>query len=139
MKESEFKVTRAEIVTRGLRCCCPNCGNRGLLASWFRLNSACQSCGMDLARSAGLSFGTTSIGYVAAIIVVIIPLCFLVGFKVLSVKAGVLLGIFGSFGFIILLYPAMLCWLVMAYHAAMPSELPANAGQGGTADRSLGS
>ena len=126
MSAPELKVPRGDIIARGLLCRCPNCGKRGLLASWFRLGKACRSCGMDLARSAGIYSGTTSIGYVAAIIFVIIPICFLVGFKVLSVTAGVLLGIFGSFGFIVLIYPVMLCWMVMAYHVAMPGELPAN-------------
>jgi hypothetical protein len=83
---------------------------------------------MDLARSPGLYSGTTSIGYVAAIIFVIIPVAFLVVLKVLSVTAGVLLGIFGSLGFIVLIYPVMLCWMVMAYHVAMPGELPGNGG-----------
>jgi hypothetical protein len=89
---------------------------------------------MDLARSAGIYSGTTSIGYVAAILFVIIPVCFLVSFKVLSVTAGVLLGVFGSFGFIVLIYPLMLCWMVMAYHVAMPGELPANGGGAGRED-----
>jgi hypothetical protein len=86
---------------------------------------------MDLARSAGLYSGTTSIGYVAAILFVIIPIIFLVALKVLSVKAGVLLGIFGTFGFIVLIYPVMLCWMVMAYHVALPGELPVNGGREG--------
>ena len=71
---------------------------------------------------------------IAAIIFVIIPICFLVSAKVLSVTAGVLLGIFGSFGFIVLIYPVMLCWMVMAYHVAMPGELPANGGRAGRED-----
>ncbi len=121
------KVTRADIMMRGALCCCPNCGQRGLLASWFRLNKACVSCGMDLAKSAGFYSGTTSIGYVAAIICVIIPVCLLVVFKVLSVGTGIILGIFGSFGFIVLIYPVMLCWMVMVYHLALPDDLPANA------------
>ncbi len=95
MDEPELKVTRGDIIARGLLGHCPNCGRRGLLASWFRLGKACRSCGMDLARSAGLYSGTTSIGYVAAILFVIIPICFLVSFKVLSVKAGLLRGISG--------------------------------------------
>jgi uncharacterized protein (DUF983 family) len=131
MDKSALKVTRGDIVARGLLCHCPNCGKRGLLASWFRLNKACLSCGMDLARSAGIYSGTTSIGYVASIVFVIVPVCFLVAFKVLSVTAGVLLGIFGSFGFIVLVYPVMLCWMVMAYHVALPTELPANGGREG--------
>jgi hypothetical protein len=36
------------------------------------------------------------------------------------------LGILGSLGFIVLIYPVMLCWMVMAYHVALPEELPAN-------------
>jgi uncharacterized protein (DUF983 family) len=130
MAETELQIDRGDIIARGLLCRCPNCGRRGLLASWFRLNKACAACGMDLARSPGLYSGTTSIGYVAAIIFVIIPVCFLVGYKVLSVPVGVLLGIFGSFGFIVLIYPVMLCWMVMAYHVALPAELPVNGGRG---------
>ena len=132
MSEPVLKVTRGDIMMRGLLCRCPNCGRPGLLKSWFRLNDACaQGCGLDLAKSAGVYSGTTSIGYVAAIIFVIVPICFLVAAKVLSVTAGVLLGIFGSFGFIVLIYPVMLCWMVMAYHVAMPGELPANGGREG--------
>ncbi len=127
MSEPKLKITRGDIMMRGVICRCPNCGRPGLLKSWFRLNDACaQNCGLDLAKSAGVYSGTTSIGYVASIIFVIIPVCFLVTFKVLSVTAGVLLGIFGSFGFIVLIYPVMLCWMVMAYHLALPEELPAN-------------
>ncbi len=131
MDEPELKVTRGDIIARGLLCHCPNCGKRGLLASWFRLGKACRSCGMDLARSAGLYSGTTSIGYVAAILFVIIPICFLVSFKVLSVKAGVLLGIFWTFGFIVLIYPVMLCWMDIADHGLWPGELPVNGGREG--------
>ena len=46
--------TVGDIIARGLLCRCPNCGKRGLLASWFRLGKACRSCGMELARSAGI-------------------------------------------------------------------------------------
>jgi uncharacterized protein (DUF983 family) len=127
MAEPALKITRGDIIARGILCYCPNCGQRGLLKSWFRLNDGCaQGCGLDLAKSAGVYSGTTSIGYVASIIFVIIPICFLVAFKVLSVTAGVLLSILGSLGFIVLIYPVMLCWMVMAYHVALPEELPAN-------------
>jgi len=127
MAEPALKITRGDIIARGILCYCPNCGQRGLLKSWFRLNDACaQGCGLDLAKSAGVYSGTTSIGYVAAIIFVIIPTCFLVVFKLLTVGQGVALGILGSLGFIVLIYPVMLCWMVMAYHLALPEELPAN-------------
>jgi len=126
--EPALVVSRAQVIARGVRCHCPNCGKRGLLASWFHLNKACAGCGMDLAKSQGFYSGTTSIGYVAAILFVLIPDFVLVSAKVIGVTAGILLGMAGSFAFIILIYPAMLCWMVMAYHVALPGELPANGG-----------
>ena len=119
-------VTRQQIALRGLACRCPNCGGRGLLASWFRLRPACAACGMDLSRSDGYYTGTTSIGYVASILVVLLPVGILVVRKALPVWAGVAAGIVGSLAFVLLLYPAMLCWMVAAYHVALPGELPAN-------------
>ena len=134
MSEPELTVSRAEVIRRGVLCRCPNCGGRGLLASWFRLNKACAACGMDLAKAHGFYSGTTSIGYVAAILFILIPDFLLVSAKAIGVTAGILLGMFGSFGFIVLIYPAMLCWMVMAYHVAMPGELPANGGRAGRED-----
>lgn len=119
-------VPRRDILLRGLACRCPNCGVRGLLASWFRLRQACSGCGMDLSKSDGYYTGTTSIGYVASILVVLIPVGVLVVRKVLPVWAGVAAGILGSLAFVVLIYPAMLCWMVAAYHVALPGELPAN-------------
>lgn len=119
-------VSRQRILLRGLACRCPNCGARGLLASWFRLRPACSGCGMDLSKSDGYYTGTTSIGYVASLLVVLLPVGVLVVRKVLPVRAGVALGILGSLAFVLLIYPAMLCWMVAAYHVALPEELPAN-------------
>ena len=136
--EPELTVSRAQVIRRGVLCHCPNCGKRGLLASWFRLNKACAACGMDLAKSHGFYSGTTSIGYVAAILFVLIPDFLLVSAKAIGVTAGILLGMFGSFGFIVLIYPAMLCWMVMAYHVALPGDLPVNGG-GGQGDDQAGS
>ena len=119
-------ITRSQVIARGLLCGCPNCGQRGLLKSWFRLQPACTGCGMDLSKSDGFYTGTTSIGYVASILVVLIPVLVLVAKKVLTVGLGVALGILGSFAFVVLIYPVMLCWMVMAYHVALPQELPGN-------------
>lgn len=126
MEDPELKINRGEIILRGLVCRCPNCGEYGLLQSWFHLRKACSSCQMDLTRSAGFYSGTTSIGYVVSIIFVILPVVFLVINQTLSVRAGILISIFGSMSFIILIYPLMLCWMVMVYHVALPGELPAN-------------
>lgn len=119
-------ITRSQVIARGLLCGCPNCGERGLLKSWFRLRPACAGCGMDLSKSDGFYTGTTSIGYVASILCVILPVA-LVGHRHgLSVGLIVALCMLGSLAFVVLLYPVMLCWMVMAYHVALPEELPGN-------------
>lgn len=123
-----MSVTRLDVFRRGVVGCCPNCGHRTLLQSWFRLHSACQTCAMPLAKSSGFYSGTTSIGYVASLLFIITPLCFLVISKVVSVAQAILLGMGGTFLFMLGLYPLMLCWMVMAYYVALPEELPANQG-----------
>lgn len=77
-------------------------------------------------EDAGFYFGTTSIGYVLAIVVIIIPICVLVVKEVLAVWTGVILGLFGSVLLTTLLYPLMLSWVIMSYYTLFPHELPAN-------------
>ena len=75
----------------------------------------------------GFYFGTTSIGYVIAIIFVIIPVCVLVVQEKLGMWSGVSVGIIGSILLCTFLYPFMLCWVIMVYFLVCPQELPENA------------
>ncbi|MGJ8639581.1 MAG: DUF983 domain-containing protein [Opitutaceae bacterium] len=122
-----MKIERAEIITRSLTGRCPNCGEFGMFKHWFRLNKRCTSCDMQLEKDeSGFYFGTTSIGYVLAIIVVIIPVCVLVVMDILEMWTGIAIGILGSVLLCVLLYPFMLCWVIMSYFAVCPQELPEN-------------
>ena len=38
------------LFTRALRLRCPNCGARGLFASWFRMLPSCPACGIETER-----------------------------------------------------------------------------------------
>lgn len=38
------------MVGRALMLRCPNCGSRGLLASWFKMNHRCPTCGLRVER-----------------------------------------------------------------------------------------
>ena len=78
-------------------------------------------------EDSGFYFGTTSIGYVLAIIVVIIPICILVVQDIIAMWTGVIIGIIGSVLLTTLLYPLMLSWVIMSYYTMFPHELPANA------------
>ncbi len=122
-----MKVERGEIFSRVLTGCCPNCGQFGMFKNWFRLYKRCPNCGMELEKEeSGFYFGTTSIGYVLSIILVIIPVCILVVMDILSMWLGVGIGIAGSIMLCTLLYPLMLCWVIMLYYVVQADELPIN-------------
>lgn len=122
-----MQVERGEIISRSLTGRCPNCGAFGMFKHWFRLNKHCTGCEMPLEKEdSGFYFGTTSIGYVLAIIVVIIPICVLVVKEVVGMWTGVIIGIVGSVLLTTLLYPMMLSWVIMCYYTLFPQELPAN-------------
>lgn len=82
---------------------------------------------MELEKEeSGFYFGTTSIGYVLAVILVIIPVCILVVKNVIGMWTGVGIGIVASIVLCTLLYPLMLCWVIMLYHVVQAEELPGN-------------
>ena len=125
-----MKVERGEIFSRTLTGRCPNCGQFGIFKNWFRLHKRCPNCGMELEKEeSGFYFGTTSIGYVLSIILVIIPVCILVVKDMLSMWVGVGIGIAGSIILCTLLYPLMLSWVIMLYFVVQADELPINASE----------
>ena len=125
-----MKIERGEIFSRALTGRCPNCGQFGMFKNWFRLHKRCLNCGMELEKEeSGFYFGTTSIGYVLSIILVIIPICILVVMDMLSMWVGVGIGIAGSIMLCTLLYPLMLCWAIMLYYVVQADELPINASE----------
>ena len=77
-------------------------------------------------EDSGFYFGTTSIGYVLAIVVVIIPICVLVVKEIVGMWTGVIIGIAGSVLLTTLLYPLLLSWVIMTYYTLFPNELSAN-------------
>ncbi len=122
-----MNVERGAIISRSLTGHCPNCGAFGMFKHWFRLNKNCTGCEMPLEKEdAGFYFSTTSIGYVLAIIVIIIPICVLVVKGVLAMWTAIIIGCVGSVALTTLLYPLMLSWVIMSYYTLFPHELPAN-------------
>lgn len=80
-----------------------------------------------MGKESGFYLGTTSIGYVLAIIIVLIPVCVLVVMNVIGVWTGVAIGILGSLILVAALYPAMLCLLITVYYLMKPGELETDA------------
>jgi uncharacterized protein (DUF983 family) len=120
-------IERGKVISRTFFGRCPNFGKFGMFKNWFRLNTHCKSCAMPLERDESFFyFGTTSIGYVLAILCVILPICILVIRNAIGMWTGVLLGISGSIFLCILLYPLLLSWVIMGYYTFCPGELPSN-------------
>ena len=98
-----------------------------MFKNWFRLHKRCLNCGMELEKDgAKFYFGTTSIGYVLSIILVIILVCILVAMDMLSMWIGVSIGIVGSIILCSLVYPLVLCWMIMLYYVVQTDELLIN-------------
>ncbi|MGB0272621.1 MAG: hypothetical protein ACPGCS_02945 [Opitutales bacterium] len=74
----------------------------------------------------GFYLGTTSIGYVISIILVIVPICVLVILEKLEVGAAVMIGFVSTILLCCALYPALLCWVILCYYLLQPQELQAN-------------
>ena len=121
-----MNVSRAEIAKRCLLLRCPNCDSRGQFRTWFQLQPACPTCGLKHGGEEGFTLGTTSIGYVVALLVVVLPVCALVVLDVLPVWIAVLIGIVGSGAVSIGLYPVYLGWVLMTYYVSTAEALPVN-------------
>ena len=59
MERHPMKVTRLQIVARGLSNRCPNCGGRTLFreGTLFQVNAACPRCGLKIERDDGFFLG----------------------------------------------------------------------------------
>jgi uncharacterized protein (DUF983 family) len=121
-----MNVSRGEIAKRCLLLRCPNCNAGGQFRTWFRLHPACPQCGLQHGREEGFTLGTTSIGYVVALLVVVLPVCVLVVLDILPVWLAVIIGIVGSTAVSIGLYPIFLGWVLMTYYLSTAEALPAN-------------
>jgi uncharacterized protein (DUF983 family) len=123
-----MKITRGQIVARGLMNACPNCGARALFSSGtlFQLNKKCPRCGLRFERDEGFFLGSMSLNYGITIFVFLVPVLLLYLAGILSgVVAAVLAGT-GAILFPILFYRSSRSWWLMSYYLFLPQHLPAN-------------
>jgi len=82
---------------------------------------------MELEKEeSGFYLGTTSMGYVLAILVVLLPVCILVIKEVVGLWLGVTIGVVGSLVLCVATYPILLCGVMMLYYLVQAEELPEN-------------
>jgi uncharacterized protein (DUF983 family) len=124
----ELKVTRGQIVARGLTNRCPNCGGRTLFqaGSWFRVNPACPTCGLAIDRDEGFFIGSMSLNYGVTIVLFLAPVMILAYNGVLSTAVATTVGAIGGIAIPALLYRSSRSWWLMNYYFFLPQHLPAN-------------
>lgn len=127
----DLKVTRGEIIARGLTNRCPNCGSRTLFkeGSWFELNKTCPRCGLVLEKDEGFFLGSMSLNYGVTVVVFLVPVLVLYLVGIFSGLVAAIVAGFGAIGVPILFYRSSRSWWLMNYYVFLPQHLPANRGE----------
>lgn len=123
-----MKVTRGQIVARGLLNACPNCGGRTLFGSGmlFRLNKECPRCSFHFERDEGFFLGSMSLNYGVTLVIFLLPV---LGLYLLGVLSGAFASTIAGVGAVvcpILFYRSSRSWWLMSYYFFLPQHLPAN-------------
>lgn len=123
-----MKVTRIQIVTRGLTHRCPNCGGRTLFCpgSLFEVNKACSNCGLKIERDEGFFLGSLSLNYGVTLVCFLTPVMLLAYHEVISTTTAIVLAGVGAIFFPALFYRSSRSWWLMSYYFFLPQHLPAN-------------
>ncbi|HRE05726.1 MAG TPA: DUF983 domain-containing protein [Opitutaceae bacterium] len=126
-----MRVTRAQIVSRGLRHCCPNCGGSTLFkeGTWFELNRTCPTCQLKLERDEGSFLGAMSLNYGVTILGFLLPVLLLYLFHQISGATAAVLAGLGAVLFPAVFYRSSRSWWLMNYYLVLPHHLPVNRGR----------
>ncbi len=123
-----MKVTRGQIITRGLTNRCPNCGGRTLFkpGRFFELNKSCPRCELTIERDEGFFLGSMSLNYGVTIVVFLVPVLLLYLADVFSGLTASLVAGVGAVVVPILFYRSSRSWWLMNYYLVFPHHLSAN-------------
>lgn len=114
-----------QIIGRGLRLRCPNCGGATLFAHWLKMHEYCARCGLQFEYGEGFFLGALTVNYfVTGSLVVVIVIAAIV--HLISVPLAMALAVVTAIGFPVLFYPAAKSLWLMTWYATFPRELPAN-------------
>lgn len=123
-----MKVTRGQIISRGLAGRCPNCGGPALFAAEtrFRIKPRCDACGAKLDRGEGFFLGPFVINYTVTVAFFVVPVILLGARGTLSTTAAFVAAGAAALIVPVLLYRRSWSWWLMAYFYFLPHKLPAN-------------
>jgi uncharacterized protein (DUF983 family) len=120
-----MQVSVGQIIWRGLRARCPNCGSPSLFKHWLKVNERCRVCGLAFERDEGFFLGAMVINYAAAGLL-FIPIIVAAILQIVPVLTAVIVAIAVGIGVPVLFYPASKTLWLMTWYAMFPRDLPAN-------------
>ena len=120
------RVTRRQILLRGTRGLCPNCGRAKLFRSGLRIHHRCPHCGMTLERGDGYYLGPLCINYGFVAIGVVAPVLLLGVLGWISLQIALVLALVGGLLLPVLFYRTSWSLWLMLYYFCLPEELHAN-------------
>jgi len=123
-----MKVTRIQLIHRGLTNRCPNCGERTLFhaGTFFEVNRDCSHCGLIIERDEGFFLGSLSLNYGVTLVGFLTPVMLLAYSGVIGTTLAIILAGVGSIGFPVLFYRSSRSWWLMNYYFFLPHHLLAN-------------
>ncbi len=127
-----MRVTRGQIIARGLTNRCPNCGAKKLFkdGTLFELNRACPDCGLPIERDEGFFLGSMSLNYGVTLVFFLTPVMLLAYKKVIGLTPAMVLAGIGAVVVPALFYRSSRSWWLMNYYLFLPQHLPANQEKG---------
>jgi DNA-directed RNA polymerase subunit RPC12/RpoP len=122
------RVSRWQIVGRGLTNRCPNCGGRTLFqpGKLFEIVAACPRCGLKIERDEGFFLGSMSLNYGFTTLVFLTPILLLAYNGVIGATPALVVGGAGAIIVPMLFYRSSRSWWLMNYYLVLPQHLPAN-------------
>jgi uncharacterized protein (DUF983 family) len=128
-----MRVTRLQIVARGLTNRCPNCGGRSLFkkGTLFQVNPVCPRCGLRIERDEGFFLGSMSLNYGVTLVAFLTPVLLLAFNGVIGTTTAAYVAAAGALVFPVLFYRSSRSWWLMNYYFFLPHHLPANQPEAG--------
>lgn len=122
-------VSKSDIVSRGLKLCCPNCGRKTLFQHGaLRINDRCPICRVDLNRGEGFFLGPMVLNYSFVAFGFVLPCIVLWGIGVLRLGWAIGIAAAGCALLPVFLYRLSWSLWLMLYFWFLPERLPANGG-----------
>jgi uncharacterized protein (DUF983 family) len=124
--EPQPRTNRRDIVRRGLRCLCPNCGQAKLFQNLLKIHHRCPHCGMTLERGDGYYLGPLCINYGFVVFVYVAPILLLGVAGWIALNLALSIALLGALLLPIIFYRLSWSLWLMIYYVCLPDELHAN-------------